>query len=40
MNLPMTATWHNCSGSGTHPSSIRKAKRESGIYFIYVEGER
>ena len=31
MDLPMTATWSNCSGSGTHPSSVRKAERDRGI---------
>ena len=34
MDLPITATWCNYSGSGMHPSSIREAKRVRGIYFI------
>ena len=34
MDLPINATWHNCSGIGIHPSSIRKAERDGGIYFI------
>ena len=37
MDLPITATWCNYSGSGTHPSSIREAKRIRGIHFIKRE---
>ena len=37
MDLPMTATWRNCSGSGKHPNSIRQ--RGTKVYILY-RGEK
>ena len=34
MDLPMIATWYNCSCGGMHPSPIKKAKRDSSIHLM------